>query len=90
MKNDSLGGSVTIPAGSSHVGSGLVLAKDTVLYWAIFSDAADEAGISRHFGGIHFIDGDLKSRTIGHEIGTPAWKKSQNLFGEEGSEHSDG
>lgn len=88
-KNDSFGGSVTIPAGSSRVEPGLVPSKDTVLYWATFSDAADEAGISRRFGGIHFIDGDLESRKIGREIGTQAWKKSQKLFGEEENGHSD-
>lgn len=88
-KNDSFGGSVTIPAGSSRVEPGLVPAKNTVLYWATFSDAADEAGISRRFGGIHFIDGDLESREVGREIGTQAWKKSQKLFGEEENGHSD-
>ncbi|MEQ1743162.1 MAG: DUF6851 domain-containing protein [Candidatus Nitrotoga sp.] len=86
-KSDSFGGSVTIPAGSSRVEPGLVPAKDTVLYWATFSDAADEAGISRRFGGIHFIDGDLESRKVGRVIGQLAWKKSQKLFGEEEHEH---
>jgi len=87
-KNDSFGGSVTIPAGSSRVEPGVVPAKPTVLYWATFSDAADEAGISRRYGGIHFIDGDLESRKVGRVIGKQAWKKSQKLFGEE--EHEQG
>jgi hypothetical protein len=82
-KNDNFGGSVTIPAGSSHVEPGLVPANDTVLYWATFSDAADEAGISRRFGGIHFIDGDLESRKLGRVIGQQAWKKTQQLFNQE-------
>ena len=88
-KSDSFGGSVTIPAGSSRVEPGLVPAKDTVLYWATFSDAADEAGISRRFGGIHFIDCDLESRKVGRVIGLQAWKQSQKLFGEEEHGHSD-
>ncbi len=78
--NDGFGYSVTIPAGSSRVEPGVVPANDTVLYWATFSDAADEAGISRRFGGIHFIDGDLESRKMGRVIGQNAWKKSQRLF----------
>lgn len=82
-RNDHFGGSVTIPAGSSRVEPGLVPANDTVLYWATFSEAADEAGISRRFGGIHFIDGDLKSRKLGRVIGKQAWKKSSTLFNEE-------
>jgi hypothetical protein len=81
--NDNFGQSVTIPAGSSHVEPGLVPANDTVLYWATFSDAADEAGISRRFGGIHFIDGDLESRKLGRVIGQQAWKKTQQFFNQE-------
>jgi hypothetical protein len=81
--NDHFGHSVTIPAGSSRVEPGAVPASDTVLYWATFSDAADEAGISRRFGGIHFIDGDLESRKLGRVIGQQAWKKTQKLFNEE-------
>lgn len=82
-KNDAFGYSVTIPAGSSRVEPGLVPANDTILYWATFSDAADEAGISRRFGGIHFIDGDLESRKLGRVIGQEAWKKTQEFFGQE-------
>ncbi len=80
--NDSFGHSVTITAGSSRVEPGLVPANDTVLYWATFTDAADEAGISRRFGGIHFIDGDLESRKLGRVIGQNAWKKTQTYFNE--------
>jgi len=80
--NDNFGHSVTIPAGSSRVEPGLVPANDTVLYWATFSDAADEAGISRRFGGIHFIDGDLESRKLGRVIGQNAWNKSKFYFNE--------
>jgi len=32
------------------------------LSWATFSDAADQAGISRRYGGIHFVQGDLHGR----------------------------
>ena len=81
--NDSFGYSVTVPAGSSRVEPGIVPTNDTILYWATFSDAADEAGISRRYGGIHFIDGDLESRKLGRIIGKQAWKKSLQLFGQE-------
>jgi hypothetical protein len=50
------------------------------LYWATFSDAADEAGISRRYGGIHFIDGDLVSRKIGRLVGQQAWEKTLKYF----------
>ena len=52
-------------------------ATDVTLSWATFSDAADEAGISRRYGGIHFEDGDLKGRVMGRQIDAQAWDKAQ-------------
>lgn len=78
--SDHFGYSTKITAGSSRVEPTLIPEKDTTLYWATFSDAADEAGISRRYGGIHFIDGDLESRKLGRVIGQNAWHKTQQLF----------
>ncbi len=86
-KNDSFGFSVTIPAGSSRVEPNVVPANDTTLYWATFTDAADEAGISRRYGGIHFIDGDLVSRKIGRLVGQQAWKKTLAYFNDDREHH---
>lgn len=80
--SDVFGHSVTIPAGASRVEPGLVPATDLTLSWATFSDAADEAGISRRYGGIHFRDGDLDGRLIGRRIGKLAWERSRYHFGE--------
>jgi hypothetical protein len=55
--NDRFGASVTLPAGSSRVEPGAVPSSDVTLSWSTFSDAADQAGISRRFGGIHFEQG---------------------------------
>jgi len=35
------------------------------LYWATFTDAANQAGISRRYGGIHFELADLVGRATG-------------------------
>lgn len=78
--SDVFGGSVVIHAGSSRVEPGLVPAIDTKLTWANFSDAANEAGISRRYGGIHFMEGDLVSRDIGVKVGKQAWKKARSYF----------
>lgn len=78
--SDHFGYRVSIPAGSSKVEPGSVPAKDTALYWATFSDAADEAGISRRYGGIHFSDGDLAGRKAGRVIAQQVWEKSLSLF----------
>ncbi|HMS85752.1 MAG TPA: hypothetical protein PKD12_19075 [Nitrospira sp.] len=48
--------------------------------WRTFSDAAEEAGISRRYGGIHFVDGDLQSRMMGKKIGKQAWQKALTYF----------
>ena len=79
-KSDYFGSSVKILAGSSLVETGKVPAVDTTLYWATFSDAADEAGISRRYGGIHFVDGDIESRKLGRLVGQQAWFKSLSYF----------
>jgi hypothetical protein len=78
--SDRFGHSVTIPAGQSFVEPGLVPASDLTLRWRTFSDAADEAGISRRYGGIHFIDGDLQARKMGRKIGKQAWRKALTYF----------
>ncbi|MBY0423456.1 MAG: vanadium-dependent haloperoxidase, partial [Parvularculaceae bacterium] len=64
-KSDAFGFSVTFAPGSSRVEPGLVPAAPLTLSWPTFSAAAAEAGISRRYGGIHFIDGDLEGRRIG-------------------------
>lgn len=57
-----------------------VPATDIILPWTTFSQAADEAGISRRYGGIHFEDGDLESRKIGRKVGAQVWEKAQTYF----------
>ncbi len=49
----------TVRRGTSTIEPGLVPAKDTVLKFASFSDAANQAGMSRRYGGLHFQDGDM-------------------------------
>ncbi|SJM94502.1 vanadium-dependent haloperoxidase [Crenothrix polyspora] len=70
----------TVAAGSSKVEPGVVPAEDVFLYWGTFTDAANEAGISRRYGGIHFSDGDLESRKLGRLVAQQAWEKTQMLF----------
>ena len=52
------------------------------LQWATYYDAADEAGISRLWGGIHPIADDLPGRIMGSEIGNRAWARAQEYFGD--------
>lgn len=78
--SDVFGESVTIGAGTSRVEPGAVPAADLTLSWATFTDAADEAGISRRYGGIHWLDGDLEGRRVGRLIGAAAMRKAKKFF----------
>jgi uncharacterized protein DUF6851/vanadium-dependent haloperoxidase-like protein len=72
--------SVTIAKGSSVIERGLVPAKNTTLTFKSFTEAANSAGMSRRYGGIHFEPGDLNGRTLGAQIGSQAWAKAQTYF----------
>jgi len=79
-KSDVLGASDIVRAGSSRVEPGLVPAADIHFSWATFTDAADDAGISRRYGGIHFIQGDLDGRAAGKKVGNLVWRKASEYF----------
>jgi VCPO second helical-bundle domain len=76
----SFGYSHTYPAGASRVEPSTVPAHDITLYWATFSEAADQAGLSRRYGGIHFVKADLVGRVIGRQVAAQAWDKSQSYI----------
>ncbi len=78
--SDKFGNSVTLAAGSSRTEPGAVPAADVTLSWNTFSDAADEAGISRRLGGIHFQPGDLEGRALGRRVGRQVWVKALRFF----------
>jgi uncharacterized protein DUF6851 len=50
------------------------------LEWATYFDAADQAGQSRLYGGIHIEADDLTGRVVGSECGKDAWVLAQKLF----------
>lgn len=53
---------------------------DITLQWATYYDAADHAGISRLFMGIHISADDFEGRRIGQQCGVAAWQKAQHYF----------
>jgi hypothetical protein len=75
--SDSFPNSAVVPAGSSLVEPGTVPAQPITLSWPTFSAAADEAGISRLYGGIHFRNGDQQGRKLGRKIGAQAYALSR-------------
>jgi hypothetical protein len=83
--SDTFGLSVTIAAGSSRVEPRTdtqpgVPAAAVTLSWKSFTAAADQAGISREYGGIHFNDGDFEARQAGEDVGLQTWSKAKSYF----------
>ena len=78
--SDRFGASASMPAGSSRVEPGVTPAAGVTLSWPTFTDAADQAGRSRRYGGIHFKDGDLVGRALGCMVGARAWQAAADLF----------
>jgi hypothetical protein len=66
--SDRFGASVSFPAGSSRMEPGIVPAREMTLRWDTFSQAADQAGLSRRYGGIHFA---RLLRGAGTELSAP-------------------
>ncbi len=78
--SDRFGDSVILPAGSSKIEPGITPMHPIVLGWTTFSDAADEAGMSRRYGGIHFRAADLAGRVLGRLVAYRAWAKAKSYF----------
>jgi hypothetical protein len=54
--------------------------EDVTIGWATYYDAADQAGISRLYMGIHIAADDVDGRRIGAEVGRTAWARAQQFF----------
>ena len=76
---DNFNAKVTIKAGSSKFEKNMP-AKDVVLSWKTLDAMADEAGMSRRYGGIHFESGDQQGRALGALTGVNVWTKAQTYF----------
>jgi hypothetical protein len=68
----------TVPADSLAVELGP--SEDVTLEWATYYDAADQAGVSRLYGGIHIPADDFGGRRIGSECGKEAWAFALRYF----------
>ncbi len=50
------------------------------LQWGTYFDAADQAGLSRLWGGIHVSVDDLTGRRVGSQCGQGVWALAQKYF----------
>ena len=55
-------------------------AREVVLRWHTFYDAADEAGISRIYGGIHIQDGNIRGLELGEKVGQQAYRLAEKYW----------
>jgi hypothetical protein len=78
--SDILQMSTTIAKGGSVVEPGSVPATAVKLSWATYTDAAEEAGLSRLLGGIHFRDANRDGLVLGNSVGSNTWSKAQTYF----------
>ena len=75
--SDDFGTSITFEVGESIFEPDVTPQVPVTLEWETFSEASDEAGLSRIYGGIHFEDGDLNGRRLGREVAKNVWEETQ-------------
>lgn len=78
--SDRYGDAATFGPGSSITEPGVTPVKAVTLRWETFTEAADEAGMSRRYGGIHFERADLAGRKLGRMVADKVWSKAQGYF----------
>src|SRR5262249_287436 len=77
--SNAFGYSTVIPANFGRVEPGIP-AADTTISFATFSEAAQQAGLSRLYGGIHFDEDNTRGQTLGSLLGQQAWAKALTYF----------
>jgi hypothetical protein len=78
--SDDFGDSVTFAPGSSLIEPGTTPAAAITLAWPTFTAAANQAGISRRYGGIHFRSADLVGRATGRLAAQQVWQRAMALW----------
>ena len=76
---DTFGVTVTVPPQSSKFESNTP-AQTVILSFATFSDASNQSGMSRRYGGIHFESGDYGGRGLGRQVAQFVWGTAQNYI----------
>jgi hypothetical protein len=78
--SDYYGASQVFPAGSSLIEPDFTPNEEVTLSWDTFSQASEEAGISRLYGGIHFMAANLEGRSLGKKVAAKVWQKAEKLW----------
>ena len=78
--SDDFGAYYLYGAGKSPAEPNEAPSRSVLLKWDTFTQAADEAGFSRRYGGIHFAQGDVQGRDVGKRTGERVWQKVTGFF----------
>ncbi|MCH0540161.1 vanadium-dependent haloperoxidase [Streptomyces sp. MUM 203J] len=78
--SDYYGDKVVVKAGSSKIEPGITPATDVQLKWNTFSEAADQDGMSRLYGGVHWRFDAEAARQLGIDIAQNAYAVAQTYF----------
>lgn len=71
---------VTFPPCSSVIEPDCTPAQEITLTWRTLHEAAEQAGMSRRYGGIHFEEGDVRGRELGKKVADCVWRKVCRYF----------
>jgi membrane-associated phospholipid phosphatase len=77
--SDRFGDTYIAPPGSSLIERGLTPTQEVALTWSTFTAAAEEAGMSRRYGGIHFESDDRAGQALGRAVAAAVWAKATGL-----------
>ena len=77
---DDLDGCATLKKGSSQIEPGTTPKKEVTLDWPTFTMAARQAGMSRLYGGIHFMHANESGKQLGLEVAQCVWEKAKFYF----------
>ena len=78
--SDSLGASVSFQPGDSRFEGENGPTDPVTLAWDTLTQAADESGISRIYGGIHFDDGNYNGLAMGREAARASFERAMEAI----------
>jgi hypothetical protein len=75
--SDSFGLSFTQPVGSHRFDAGKTPTAPVSLSWATYTDASNESGLSRIYGGIHPEADNVEGLKLGRKVAGAVWDRAQ-------------
>jgi hypothetical protein len=74
LGSDEITTEIPVPAGSSLIEPGLTPKTDLALKWDTWTDLSKDCGMSRHWGGVHFLSAINNVSDFAPQFGTRAYE----------------